>query len=86
MAAHHHRRVRSRPAGKERYAIYVWRSERHGGDTKTEKSRRTLALPHRCVEALRQHMVQQERDRLSAGELWQEYAWSSPPGSARRCP
>ncbi len=32
-------------AGDDRYAIYVWRSERHGGDTKTEKSRRTLALP-----------------------------------------
>ena len=39
-------------AGQDRYAIYVWRSERHGGDTQTEKSRRTLALPHRCVEAL----------------------------------
>ena len=58
---------------KDRYAIYVWRSERHGGDTKTEKSRRTLALPQRCVEALRQHMEQQERDRLMAGELWQEH-------------
>lgn len=32
-------------SGDDRYAIYVWRSERHGGDTKTEKSRRTLALP-----------------------------------------
>ena len=42
-------------AGDDRYAIYVWRSERYGGDTKTEKSRRTLALPQRCVEALRQH-------------------------------
>ena len=41
-------------AGEDRYAIYVWRSERHGGDTKTEKSRRTLALPQRCVEALRE--------------------------------
>jgi integrase len=60
-------------AGEDRYAIYVWRSERHGGDTKTEKSRRTLALPRRCVEALRQHMKQQERDRLIAGELWQEH-------------
>ena len=59
-------------AGEDRYAIYVWRSERHGGDTKTEKSRRTLALPRRCVEALQQHMKQQERDRLIAGELWQE--------------
>ncbi len=60
-------------AGEDRYAIYVWRSERHGGDTKTEKSRRTLALPRRCVEALRQHMEQQERDRLMSGELWQEH-------------
>ncbi len=60
-------------AGEDRCALCVWRSERHGGDTKTEKSRRTLALPRRCVEALRQHMEQQERDRLSAGELWQEH-------------
>ena len=59
--------------GEDRYAIYVWRSEQHGGDTKPEKSRRTLALPHRCVEALRQHMEQQDRDRLLAGELWQEH-------------
>lgn len=59
--------------GDDRYAIYVWRSERHGGDTKTERSRRTLALPQRCVEALRQQMKQQERDRLRAGELWQEH-------------
>jgi integrase len=60
-------------AGEGRYAIYVWRSERHGGDTKTEKSRRTLALPRRCVEAHRQHMEQQEGDRLRAGELWEEH-------------
>ena len=29
--------------------IMVWRSVRVGGDTKTRKSRRTLALPQRCV-------------------------------------
>lgn len=60
-------------SGDDRYAIYVWRSERHGGDTKTEKSRRTLALPQRCVEALRRHRELQERDRLRAGELWQDH-------------
>ena len=60
-------------SGDDRYAIYVWRSERHGGDTKTEKSRRTLALPRRCVEALQQHQELKERDRLRAGELWQEH-------------
>jgi integrase len=57
----------------DRYAIYVWRSDREGSDTKTEKSRRTLALPRRCVEALRQQHEQQERDRLMAGELWLEH-------------
>jgi integrase len=60
-------------AGDDRYAIYVWRAERHGGDTKTEKSRRTLALPQRCVEALRQHHTLQARDRLRAGEIWQDH-------------
>ncbi len=59
--------------GEERYAIYVWRSDRQGGDTKTDRSRRTLALPRRCVEALRQHMDQQEQEQLIAGELWQEH-------------
>ena len=58
---------------EQRYAIYVWRSERQGGDTKTGKSRRTLALPQRCVEALRAHQEQQERDRLRAEEVWQEH-------------
>lgn len=35
------------------FAAYVWRSVRATGDTKTRKSRRTLALPQRCVDALR---------------------------------
>lgn len=35
------------------YAVYVWRSVRATGDTKTRKSRRTLALPQRCVDALK---------------------------------
>jgi integrase len=33
-------------------SIAVWRSVRAGGDTKTKKSRRTLATPQRCVDAL----------------------------------
>lgn len=39
----------------DRFAIYVWRSVRTGGDTKTKKSRRSLALPKRCVAALQGH-------------------------------
>jgi integrase len=55
-----------------RFAVYVWQSARHGADTKTAKSRRTLALPWRCVEALREQWERQERDRERAGELWQD--------------
>ena len=60
-------------AGDDRFAIYVWRAQRHGGDTKTQKSRRTLALPRRSVEALREHRKVQAMDRLKAGVLWQDY-------------
>jgi integrase len=45
--------------------IEVWRSLREGGDTKTRKPRRTLALPARCVEALRKQRAQQAADRLA---------------------
>lgn len=52
--------------------IAVWRSVRSTGDTKTRKSRRTLALPARCVEVLWQHWEDQGWDRLAAGEGWEE--------------
>ncbi|MFF3251143.1 tyrosine-type recombinase/integrase [Actinacidiphila glaucinigra] len=51
----------------------VWRSVRSGGDTKTRKSRRTLALPARCVEVLWQHWEDQGWDRLAAGDTWEEH-------------
>jgi integrase len=54
----------------EQLAVFVWRADRAGGDTKTPKSRRTLALPRRCVEVLREHRVRQAEDRLAAGPLW----------------
>ncbi|MEV7009520.1 tyrosine-type recombinase/integrase [Streptosporangium sp. NPDC051022] len=44
----------------------MWRSVRAGGDTKTRKSRRTLALPKRCVDALKAHWEEQQRERRSA--------------------
>lgn len=53
--------------------IAVWRSVRAGADTKTRKSRRTLALPQRCVEALHAHRRQQDQDRIAAGPRWQEH-------------
>jgi integrase len=53
-------------------SIAVWRSVRHGGDTKTARSRRTLGLPQAVVEALREHRVQQDEEKQAAGELWQD--------------
>ncbi len=60
-------------AGEDLFAVYVWRSDRYGADTKTVKSRRTLALPRRCVAALREQWERQAKERLRAGELWQEH-------------
>ncbi|MEU8276423.1 CorA family divalent cation transporter [Microbispora bryophytorum] len=53
-------------------SITVWRSVRIGGDTKTEKSRRTLTLPRLCMDALRGHCERQALARKKAGDLWQE--------------
>lgn len=49
----------------------VWRSVRAGGNT-TRRSRRTIALPARCVAALRLEADRQARDRQVAGPAWQE--------------
>ena len=47
----------------------VWRSVRAHGDTKTEKSRRTLGLPEMAVDALRAHKKRQAGERLAAGAV-----------------
>ncbi|GAA1684498.1 hypothetical protein GCM10009733_096420 [Nonomuraea maheshkhaliensis] len=57
----------------KKFAIYVWRAVRDGGDTKTRKSRRTLELPQLAAEALRQHHTRQAAQRLGAGEAWQDH-------------
>ncbi|MGW0594806.1 hypothetical protein [Streptosporangium sp. NPDC002607] len=59
--------------------IAVWRSVREGGDTKTRKSRRSLALPRRCVEALREHRTQQAKERETAGASSSSPPWSALP-------
>jgi integrase len=54
-------------------SVAVWHSVRQGGDTKTAKSRRTLALPQTAIEALREHRKRQAEERLAAGALWQDH-------------
>ncbi|MGW8784387.1 site-specific integrase [Streptomyces sp. NPDC055796] len=64
--------------------IAVWRSVRSTGDTKTRKSRRTIALPARCVDALWQQFEDQGWDRLAADDQWVEtgLVFSSAVGTA----
>jgi integrase len=51
-------------------SMAVWRSVRASGDTKTRRSRPTLALPARCVEVLSEHRRMQARLRAEAGRKW----------------
>ena len=54
--------------------VEVWRSVRKGGDTKTRKSRRTLALPDEVVRVLAAHQERQRviRDRALRRNQWNE--------------
>jgi integrase len=52
--------------------VAVWRSVRAHGETKTERSRRTLGLPAAAVQALRALWEAQAGERLLAGEGWQD--------------
>ena len=53
--------------------VMVWRSTREHGDTKTRKSRRSLALPPLAVDELRAHRAKQDRDRQRAKQKWREH-------------
>ncbi|MGO8981595.1 MAG: tyrosine recombinase XerC [Streptosporangiaceae bacterium] len=66
--------------------IAVWRSVRSGGDTKTRRSRRTLALPKRCTDALRELRDRQDRERDEAGLRWHDtgLVFSTRYGTALR--
>ncbi len=50
--------------------VAVWRSVRKHGDTKTRKSRRTIALPKQVVDVLEEHKRWQKQERASRGMEW----------------
>ena len=52
--------------------VAVWRSVRTHGETKTERSRRTLGLPAAAVQALRAWSGSQAGEQLAAGQSWQD--------------
>lgn len=48
------------------------RNESYLKPPKTKKSRRTIDIPQVLVEALRRHRLQQKKDRLACGEIYQD--------------
>ncbi|MGW1143075.1 site-specific integrase, partial [Streptomyces zhihengii] len=50
--------------------VAVWRSVRKHGETKTRKSRRTIALPKQVVDVLDEHKRWQKQERASKGMEW----------------
>ncbi|MFI1335520.1 tyrosine recombinase XerC [Streptomyces sp. NPDC020845] len=50
--------------------VAVWRSVRKHGETKTRKSRRTIALPKQVVDVLEEHLRWQKQERASMGREW----------------
>lgn len=54
-------------------SVAVLRAVRHGGDTKSPKSRRVLKIPRIGVDALAKLREQQAGDRAVAGDTWQEH-------------
>jgi len=51
-------------------------------ETKSRAGRRVIGLPAPLVELLREHRVEQQREREAAGQLWHEGEWvfTSPTG------
>ena len=56
----------------EQLAAFVWRSVRVHGETKTERSRRTLELPRIAVNGVSGWRLAQDDERLAADTLWQD--------------
>lgn len=50
--------------------VAVWRSVRKHGETKTRKSRRTIALPKQVVDVLEEHKRWQKQECASKGMEW----------------
>ncbi|MEU3716305.1 site-specific integrase [Streptomyces californicus] len=50
--------------------VDVWRSVRRHGDTKTRKSRRSLAMPHQVATVLREYKARQVAECTAAERPW----------------
>ncbi|MFD3922520.1 tyrosine-type recombinase/integrase [Streptomyces sp. NPDC058595] len=79
-------RVHLAPSDGTAPHVEVWRSVRRRGETKTRKSRRTLAVPKQLVTVLDAHRVIQQEQRKSLGIEWCEagFVFGTDSGEQRR--
>jgi hypothetical protein len=67
-------RIRSPSSAGTAAFLTAWNGVRSShGDTKTEKSRRTLALPDMTVNVIWAHQERQATERLATGGQWSEH-------------
>lgn len=52
--------------------VDVWRSVRRGAETKTRKSRRSLAMPLQAATVIASHRERQQREFREQGQVWTE--------------
>jgi integrase len=65
----------------EQLAVLVWRSVRAHGETKTERSRRSLELPRTARTALQEQWIAQQEERRHTGDLWEDHGLVFTTGS-----
>ncbi|EPH46826.1 site-specific integrase [Streptomyces aurantiacus] len=64
--------------------VDVWRSVRRHGDTKTHKSRRSLAMPRQAALVMKAHKARQQADCRAAGKVWTDDRLVFPTATGKR--
>ncbi|MFD8148226.1 tyrosine recombinase XerC [Streptomyces sp. NPDC059708] len=62
--------VHMEPEGDAKPHVDVWRSVRRRGETKTVRSRRSLAMPLQVAQVMRDHRSKQQEEYRAAGRAW----------------
>lgn len=64
--------------------VDVWRSVRRHGDTKTHRSRRSLAMPRQAALVMKAHKERQQAECQAKGREWTDDRLVFPTGTGKR--
>ncbi|MET9874454.1 site-specific integrase [Actinacidiphila glaucinigra] len=76
--------VHTEPSDDAKPHIDVWRSVRRHGETKTMKSRRSLAMPRQAAAVMEAHRRQQQQTCAARGVEWQDDGLVFPSDAGER--